>query len=86
MRTTLTIALSALAAASLGVAAASAAAVVPCEDLLAELRTAKAAATVTDGVREKVEALEAKGVERCNADDDRRADAFFAEAIEAMGK
>lgn len=86
MRTTPTIALSALAAARLGIAAANAADVVPCEDVLAELRTAKAAATVNDDVRAKVEALEAKGVERCNADDDRRADAFFAEAIEAMGE
>lgn len=65
---------------------AHAAGIVPCEDMLAELRAAKATVTLSDDVKAEVEALEAKGVERCNADDDRRADAFLAEAMKAMGK
>ncbi|WP_352862249.1 hypothetical protein [Mesorhizobium sp. M0802] len=34
----------------------------------------------------KLSDLEAKGVERCNADDDKRADDFFAQAMKIMGK
>lgn len=61
---------------------------VPCEDMLKELRDAQATATATvdAATEDKIAALEAKGVERCNADDDKRADAFFAEAMELLGK
>jgi hypothetical protein len=34
----------------------------------------------------KVADLETKGIERCNADDDKRADGFFADALKIMGK
>ena len=30
--------------------------------------------------------LQTKGTERCNADDDKRADAFFADALKLAGK
>lgn len=60
---------------------------VPCEEMLAQLRTAEAAATnLSDADKAKIAELEAKGVERCNADDDKRADAFFSEALALLGK
>ncbi|MGO4449825.1 hypothetical protein AB4Y96_12920 [Phyllobacterium sp. TAF24] len=59
---------------------------VPCEDMLKEVRAAKTAATLTDAEKTKVAELEAKGVERCTADDDKRADEFFAQALKLMGK
>ena len=34
----------------------------------------------------KVEELETKAVERCNADDDTRADKFLTEAMQIIGK
>ena len=63
-----------------------AAAVRPCEDVLKEMRTAKASANLTPDAKSKVDTLEAKAVERCNADDDKRADAFLQEAMALMGK
>lgn len=62
------------------------AAAAPCEDKLVELRTAIAASKLDAAGMQKVKDLEAKGVERCNADDDTRADAFFAEAMTILGK
>jgi hypothetical protein len=62
------------------------AAVTPCEDMLKDLRAAKSTATLNDSDKQKVEDLEAKGIERCNADDDKRADNLFAEAMKLMGK
>ncbi len=53
----------------------------PCETLLQELRDLSASATLTDDERGAIEALQAQGIERCNADDDAHADAFFATAI-----
>ncbi|MFC0220368.1 hypothetical protein FHS82_003716 [Pseudochelatococcus lubricantis] len=58
----------------------------PCEDVLKEFRDAKATAKPDAATLKKVEDLEAKGVERCNADDDKRADAFFADAMKLLGK
>ena len=66
--------------------AANAASVRPCEDVLKEMRTTKASATLAPDVKSKVDALETKAVERCNADDDKRADDFFAQAMKIMGK
>jgi hypothetical protein len=63
-----------------------AAAARPCEDVLKDMRTAKASANLTPDAKSKVDALEAKAVERCNADDDKRADAFLQEAMTLMGK
>jgi hypothetical protein len=58
----------------------------PCEDMLAQYRTEQSkSAVLDDGTRAKVSELEAKGLERCNADDDKRADDFFARATQLMG-
>lgn len=61
-------------------------AAVPCEDMLKDMRAAKAAATLNAADKAKVEDLEAKAVERCNADDDTRSDKFLSEAMKLMGK
>lgn len=58
----------------------------PCENLLAEVRTTTAAATVSDSDKPKLDELTNKGIERCNADDDKRADDFFAQALAILGK
>ena len=52
---------------------------IPCEEMLRTLRTAVAAAKPGDS--KTIADFEAKGTERCNADDDGRADAFFAQGI-----
>lgn len=61
-------------------------AAVPCEEMLKDMRAAKATATLNDADKAKVDELEAKAVERCNADDDSRSDAFLTEAMKIMGK
>ena len=58
----------------------------PCEDLLADVRAVTAAAVVRDADKPKLDDLTNKGIERCNADDDKRADDFFAQALALMGK
>lgn len=60
------------------------AAPVPCEDKLAELRSAVKTASLSEAEMASVNQLEAKGVERCNADDDKRADAFFDDALKLL--
>lgn len=79
-----------LAIAVMGVAFGTAnlaqAANVPCEDALKDLRAAEATAKLSDADKAKVAELETKGVERCNADDDKRADDFFAQAMKILGK
>jgi hypothetical protein len=62
------------------------AATAPCEETLKTLRAAEATATLSAADKSKVSELEAKGIERCNADDDKRADEFFAQAMKVMGK
>lgn len=58
----------------------------PCEDMLAKYRAAQPkVASLDDATKAKVAALEAKGLERCNADDDKRADDFFGQAIQLIG-
>lgn len=59
---------------------------VPCEDMLKTLRDTAATAKLNGADKAKVDELEAKGVERCNADDDKRADGFFTDAMKIMGK
>lgn len=49
----------------------------PCEAMLADLTTALQGKTATPEVAD----LQAKALERCNADDDTRADAFTAQAL-----
>ncbi|MER8849914.1 MULTISPECIES: hypothetical protein [Mesorhizobium] len=62
------------------------AATAPCEETLKTLRAAEATAKLSAGDKGKVSELETKGIERCNADDDKRADDFFAQAMKVMGK
>ncbi|MEP6564949.1 MAG: hypothetical protein ABJB10_07395, partial [Mesorhizobium sp.] len=78
----LVLALAALAIAS-PISSASAAPA-PCEETLKTLRAAEAEAKLGDTEKTKVSELETKGIERCNADDDKRADDFFAQAMKIM--
>ncbi|MBM7046689.1 MULTISPECIES: hypothetical protein [Rhizobium] len=66
--------------------AAHAAAARPCEDVLKEMRAAKSTAKLSGDDKTKVDALEAKAIERCNADDDKRADGFLEDAMKLMTK
>ncbi len=75
----------AAAAAPLSVSNARAA-TVPCEDMLKDMRAAKAAASLSETDMAKVNDLETKAVERCNADDDARSDGFLTDAMKIMGK
>ncbi|MGF7163289.1 hypothetical protein FHS85_004952 [Rhodoligotrophos appendicifer] len=65
---------------------AKADAIIPCETMLRQLRTGKADARISDADMTKVVVIENKGIERCNADDDKRADDFFAQALKILGK
>jgi hypothetical protein len=56
---------------------------IPCEQKLSTVREALKTATLDDAKKSQADALMAKGIERCNADDDARADAFFAQ-VEAL--
>lgn len=76
--------LSAAIACGVSLFAPAAYAKVPCEETLKEVRTARDAATPADAA--KVDDLIAKGIERCNADDDIRSNDFFQQAMTAMGK
>jgi hypothetical protein len=62
------------------------AAVIPCEDLLKQLREAEKTATLSADDKNKVADLESKGTERCKADDDKRADKFFDDALKIVTK
>jgi hypothetical protein len=64
----------------------SLAASVPCEEMLKDLRAAQASTTLAAPDQAKVTELATKGIERCNADDDKRADEFFAAALKILGK
>ncbi|GHV15525.1 hypothetical protein FACS189491_12440 [Spirochaetia bacterium] len=57
---------------------------VPCEETLKEVRAAREAAKPADPA--KVDDLINKGINRCNADDDTRANDFFNQALAALGK
>ena len=67
-------------------AGAATAAPVPCEDALKQLRDAEKTATPADADKAKVAELENKGIERCKADDDKRADKFFEDALKIVAK
>lgn len=54
----------------------------PCEVALKNLRDIAPTRTVTD--QAQYDALMKKGLERCNADDDKRADGFFADAFSLL--
>ena len=67
--------------------AAHAADIVPCEDMLKTTMDALAAATTLAAAdKTAIDALIVKGTDRCNADDDKRADGFFGDAMKLMGK
>lgn len=59
---------------------------IPCEKSLSDLKTAIASAKVSNADTAKVADLEGKALERCKADDDAGADAFFADAMKLLGK
>jgi hypothetical protein len=59
---------------------------VPCEEMLKNMRAAKASAKLADADLSKVNDLEAKAVERCNADDDARSDKFSTDAMSIIKK
>ena len=82
------LAIAALAAAALigSFAPFAQAANVPCEEALKELRAAESTGTVADADKANYEDLKAKGIERCNADDDKRADDFFTQAMALIKK
>ncbi|MDQ0332759.1 MULTISPECIES: hypothetical protein [Phyllobacteriaceae] len=65
---------------------AARAAETPCEDSLKALRAAEAATKVKADVKPKLDELETKGIERCKADDDKRANDFFGQAMKLLGK
>ena len=65
---------------------ANAAAAVPCEDVLMTLNDALAKAKLNDVDAKTVADLKAKGEERCTAEDDRRADGFFNDALAIVTK
>ena len=56
----------------------------PCETMLGDLRSKLASSTAD--AKTSVTDLQAKATERCNADDDTRADAFAAQAIALLAK
>ena len=62
------------------------AAPVPCEDMLKTLTETLKTAKLSDADMKAVTELQAKGTARCNADDDKRADAFFTDALKLAGK
>jgi hypothetical protein len=74
----------ALAVFGLAAESAQSAQTVPCENMLKDLRAAVAAAKLGDSDAVKVKDLEDKGIERCNADDDKRADDFFSQAMKIV--
>jgi hypothetical protein len=56
----------------------------PCETMLTEVKAKLAATTLTPEAAAKVDDLVAKATERCNADDDKNADNFSAQALAAL--
>lgn len=56
----------------------------PCETMLAALRDALVATPPQGDAATAITALQAKATERCNADDDKNADAFSAAALQQI--
>ncbi len=56
----------------------------PCEDMLTTVRDAMTAAKLSDADRAGAESFQTKAIERCNADDDRHADEFSAQALAVL--
>jgi hypothetical protein len=62
------------------------AAEMPCEDAIKTLRDTISTVAPKADVMANVQVLLDKALERCNADDDKRADGFAADAMKLMGK
>ena len=75
-----------LAIGVLPTAISAAAEPVPCEKMLGDVKAALNSAKLSDTDKAKVADLQSKGIERCKADDDARADGFFTQALALMGK
>ena len=74
-------------AASLLVAVpALAAAPVPCENMLKDVKAASKDPKLAAVDKAKFDDLQSKGMERCKADDDAGADALFTQALKLVGK
>ncbi|MCX7889770.1 MAG: hypothetical protein N2422_08610 [Rhodobacteraceae bacterium] len=58
---------------------------IPCEEMTGRVKDALAATRTAEDVAARVQDLLSKALERCNADDDRNADAFAAQALAALG-
>jgi hypothetical protein len=59
---------------------------VPCETALEEVRRASSTRTISADDKAKFDELQTKGIERCNADDDKRADGLFGQALDVLNK
>ena len=56
----------------------------PCEDMIKAVKAAITTAKLSDADKATVADLQTKSLERCNADDDQRADQFSAQALALM--
>ncbi len=59
---------------------------IPCETMLTDVRTTLASGSLDASKKAAATDLQAKATERCNADDDTRADAFSAQALAIAGR
>jgi hypothetical protein len=59
---------------------------IPCEDMLQKMLAARSSLQLAEVDARRVNDLEVKAVERCNADDDARSDRLLAQAIQIMGQ
>ena len=58
----------------------------PCEDMLAQVKAALTTTTLTAADKSAAVDFQTKALERCNADDDARADGFSAQALALLIK
>ena len=58
----------------------------PCEDMIKAVKAAITTAKLSDADKATVADLQTKALERCNADDDQRADQFSAQALALLPK
>lgn len=58
---------------------------VPCEKMLSDVNAAMKTTKAGDAEKAKAADLKGKGLERCKADDDAGADAFFEQALKVLG-
>jgi hypothetical protein len=58
----------------------------PCEDMLTQVSAALGTATLSDTDKAAVTDFQTRALERCNADDDQRADGFSAQALALLVK